>query len=370
MAVETRLNVCDLNAIETRVGAWVAGCTSLMDVFKPYTDPLGTFRRNGKDSYIAFATKVYPQYTYESLFLAKEGHYGKEQKAEAKIKRQFGKIGVLGSIYRMGAGGWGKGKASYIDHFEGCPWTGKKPPKCSRELCPKIYDRVRTGLWGFAYGQGVMMEQKDSALVTDVFRNTYTEICHNKTGIWAVLEDCIMEVMDPKRTATKRYIGPNDCIMIDRVNLVDRPPLLRITLPSGRRLHYLDAHINEKSLMPWKGTDPVTGAEYDVYRPALWYAHEDQVTGQWGETTSHGGKTFENIVQGIARDVLAVKLMMFEAAGLPVIGHVHDEGITLTSNDPFALGLPEMIDMMSESVNWAPGLLLGADGFEGTFYHK
>src|SRR5579863_1033129 len=29
-----RFNVCDLNAIETRVGAWIAGCEPLLDVFK------------------------------------------------------------------------------------------------------------------------------------------------------------------------------------------------------------------------------------------------------------------------------------------------------------------------------------------------
>ena len=116
--IRYRFSVCDLNAIETRVGAWVAECASLLNVFQPYTDPTGKFHRNGKDSYIDFGVKVYPQYTYEKLFMDKEGYNGKEAKGTAKRVRQFGKVGVLGSIYRMGGGGWGNGKASYIDHVE------------------------------------------------------------------------------------------------------------------------------------------------------------------------------------------------------------------------------------------------------------
>ena len=362
----SRLNIADLSAIETRCGAWVAQCHSLLNVFQPYTDPLGNFRRNGKDSYCDFAVKVYPQYTYEKLFLDKEGVNGKAAKAEAKIKRQFGKIGVLSSIYRMGAGKWGEGKAHYTDHIAECPFADAKRKRCE---CPEIYDKIRTGLWGFAYGQGVDMEQKDAQLVTDVFRNSYPEICHPKTGIWAQLENAIFEVLDPQRTRTIRYVGPNDCIKIDRMNIDDRNPMLRIHLPSGRKLHYLDAHIRE-SLMPWTRIDPETGKEVPVYRPSLWYAHEDQITGVWGYTSAHGGKTFENIVQGIARDVLASKLMAFEANDLPVIGHVHDEGITMTLADPFSPGLHEMVEIMSQPEPWAPGLLLGADGFEGEFYHK
>lgn len=362
---EQRLNVCDLNAIETRVGAYVAQCHSLHEVFRPYTDPLGKFRRNGKDSYIAFATKIYPQFTYEKLFLDKEGVNGKPAKAEAKIKRQFGKVGVLGSIYRMGGGGWGNGKASYIDHAEECKYKSSKRHICE---CPKIYDRVRTGLWGFAYGQGVDMEMKDAHMVTDVFRKSYLEICGNgyngeMKGIWVQLEEAVLDVMQPEAVNTKRRLGPNGCILIDRLNIAGRRPMMRIHLPSGRKLHYMDAFIAEKE-MPWtdKNGNP-------ILRPALHYCQEDD-KGNWKVVDSHGGKIFENIVQGIARDVLAVKLLMFEEHDIPCVGHVHDEGISLVPNDPFSPGLEEMVEIMSTPIDWAPGLLLGADGFEGSFYHK
>jgi hypothetical protein len=364
--VNTRMQVADLNAIETRVGAWVAQCHDLLNVFQPYTDPLGNYHRNGRDSYIAFGVKVYPQFTYENLFLAKEGHFGKDKKGEAKRIRQFGKIGVLGSIYRMGGGEWGKGKASYIDHVAECTHKGSKKHICK---CPKVYDRIRTGLWGFAYGQGVDMEQKDAHLVTKVFRDSYVEIAgtgygDQAKGIWTQLEEAVLDVMDPAYSERKRYVGPNDCIKIDKLCLVGRNPLMRIHLPSGRKLHYMDAYIGDAK-MPFQNQK--TGE--DIFRPALHYWQENDKS-QWGPIHTHGGKIFENIVQGIARDVLAAKLLAFEKADIPVRGHVHDEGVSVVKNDLFSPTFHDMVEIMSEPIDWAPGLLLGAAGFEDDFFHK
>jgi len=61
---------------------------------------------------------------------------------------------------------------------------------------------------------------------------------------------------------------------------------------------------------------------------------------------------------------------MFEEADLPVHGHVHDEGISLVVDDPFSPGVDKMEEIMAQPVEWAKGLLLGADGFEDSFYHK
>lgn len=350
--MSTRFNVCDLNAVETRVGSWLAGCSSLLNVFQPYTDPAGKFHRNGRDPYLSFAAKLYSM-PYEILWANKEGLNGKDAKADAKRKRQVAKVPVIASLYRMGGGGWGQGKASYIDEVTG----------------EKIFDRIRTGLWGFGWGMGIEMSQQEAHSATEVFRNAYPEICGNGydgnvKGIWVQLEEAVLDVMDPKKTATVRYIGPNNCVKIDRLNITGRKPMLRMTLPSGRRLHYMDAEIQD-TLMPWMSKE---GGP--VYKPALWYAHEDQITGNWGSTHTHGGKEYENLVQGIARDVLAVKLMEFEKIDCPVVLHVHDEGGCLVPNDPFSPGLDEMVDIMSQEISWAPGLLLGADGFEGSFYHK
>jgi DNA polymerase bacteriophage-type len=210
------------------------------------------------------------------------------------------------------------------------------------------------------------MEQKEAKIIIDVFRASYPEICGTgysgqMKGIWVQLEEAVFDVMDGQDT--RRRVGPGGSILIDKLNIQGRDPLLRIHLPSGRKLHYMDASV-QPTAMPWENREGGTD-----YRPALHYYQEDE-KGLWRDTHTHGGKIFENIVQGIARDVLAVKLLMFERADIPVVGHVHDEGISLVAKDPFSPGLPEMVDIMSEPVDWAPSLLLGADGFEGSFYHK
>lgn len=340
-----RFNVCDLNAIETRVGAWLAGCHDLLNVFKPYTDPYGVFQPNGRDPYLAFACKMYAL-QYDHIYADYKGKNGKDRKGDAKRKRQVAKPGVLGAIYRLSGGQLVKVKLQ-----NGTVVTRK------------------TGLWDYADKMGVEMSQEQAHEVVRIFRESYPEICDPKTGIWKQLEIAVAEVMDPKHPQTIRKIGPNGCVVIDRVNIDGRHPMMRMRLPSGRYLHYLDARL-ESTLMPWKGQDD-DGNEIDVYRDSLIYAGTNQKTKQWDIWVStHGGKLFENLVQGIARDILACKLLAFERNDLPVHGHVHDEGITLVVDDILSPTVHDMVEIMSEEVSWAPGLLLGADGYEDPYYHK
>lgn len=323
-----RFNVCDLNAIETRVGAWVAKCEPLLKVFA-----------QGRDPYLDFASKMYG-IPYEKLSADYSGVNGKEAKIEAKRMRQIAKPGVLGAVYRLGPGGWGHDKNG---------------------------DRIKTGLWGYAEAMGVEMTQEQAAQVVKIFREAYHEIVQ----VWFDLENAVADVLAGERTI--RYIGPDDAIKIDKVTIEGRKPLLRIQLPSGRYLHYFDAEIMDTQ-KPWKvkTVDEDTGIEFEdwAHGPSFTYYGKNQKTDQWDLIVSHGGKIFENIVQAIARDVLADKLLEFEQAGLQVVGHVHDEGICLTDDDPFAPGVMQMEAIMDTPVVWAKSLPLGSDGFEDTFYHK
>jgi DNA polymerase len=328
-----RFNVADLKSIETVVGAWVAGCQSLLNVFI-----------SGKDSYIDFGVKM-TGIPYEKI-AADIKSKDPKIKAIAKRIRQVAKPGVLGAIYRMSAGKW--------------------------ETDYKTGDRYKSGLWGYAEGMGIDMTQEEAIEVVKIFRESYPEICGNgykgqMKGIWILLEEAVADVLKGERIT--RRLGPEGCIRIDKRTIQDRDPMLRIQLPSGRYLHYLDSSLQEVK-MPWKRINQETGESEDVYREAFIYYGMDQETNQWTSIVSHGGKIFENIVQAIARDVLADKLLEFEKIGLEVCGHVHDEGIALSDDDPFAPGVLEMEAIMNKPVEWAPTLPLGSDGFEDSFYHK
>jgi DNA polymerase len=358
--MQQRLQVADLNAIETRVGGWLANCEPLMAVFEPFTDPSGVFYPNGKDPYLDFASRMYG-IPYEKLWADYKGKNGEAAQIEAKKKRQTAKPGVLGAIYRLGGGQWGRGKHGHKEHEIDCDADKFGKKYC---VCPTVYDRIRTGLWGYSWNMGVEMDQEQAHFVVRMFREAYAEI----PAFWKTLEEAVADVMDENHPATTRRVGPGGCVLIDKLNIAGRNSLMRMQLPSGRRLHYIDARM-ENTLMPWTQKD-ANGEEVPVYRPALVYAGADQITGVWGYTTSHGGKLFENLVQAIARDVLAVKLLLIEESDMPCVGHVHDESINLVPDDPFSPDVEDMVKIMSAPIDWAPGLLLGADGFSDPFYHK
>jgi DNA polymerase bacteriophage-type len=71
---------------------------------------------------------------------------------------------------------------------------------------------------------------------------------------------------------------------------------------------------------------------------------------------------------GIARDCLAVNLERLEKAGYNVVFHVHDEVIIDCPKDQ--ADLDAVVKIMSQPIDWAPGLPLEADGWVGDFYRK
>lgn len=368
-----RFNVADLAAIETRVGAWLAGCVDLNAVFEPYTDIFGEYQRNGKDPYISFATKMYGL-QYDQLYADFKGKNGKDRKAAAKRMRQVAKPGVLGAIYRLSGG------AVVFLHTTKCKEEHRavKGFYVCENNCPK----GKSGLWDYADKMGVEMTMKQAHEVVDIFRNSYPEICsmeRSAPGVWKRLEDAVADVMHPDHPNTVRYIGPNNAVKIDKINLgrhengrfiKERESVMRMQLPSGRYLHYLDAHL-APTKMPWMGEDE-DGEPVEVFRDALIYAGTNQKTKQWETSVNtHGGKLFENLVQGIARDVLAAKMLEIEALDPgSTVGHVHDEQICVVEDDILSPNVDSMVEIMSQPISWASGLLLGADGFQSAFYHK
>lgn len=134
--------------------------------------------------------------------------------------------------------------------------------------------------------------------------------------------------------------------------LIDKRPVLLVGLPSGRKIAYWGVKIKEGK-----------------YGPALTYEHLDQTTHKWGPVETYGGKLTENIVQSVARDCLAEKMIEVTEAGYEIVFHVHDEMIIdAPKSDTKAA---EVIDrIMSAPIKWADGLPLKGDTYECDFYRK
>lgn len=128
-----------------------------------------------------------------------------------------------------------------------------------------------------------------------------------------------------------------------------------IRLPSGRKLYYINPRI---------GTNRFGDS-------SIVYWGVNQTTKKWMEIETYGGKLVENTVQAIARDCLAGAIERLEAAGLPVVFHIHDEvviDIAPWADDKTMLDTVRKI--MSEPVEWAKDLPLNADGWVGKFFTK
>lgn len=137
---------------------------------------------------------------------------------------------------------------------------------------------------------------------------------------------------------------------------------LWLRLPSNRCLCYPYPKLKQK-LMPWLDDD-----ENPVYKETLCYMGVGSFTKQWQEQFAYGGLIFENIIQAIARDVLKEAIERVEAAGYPVVLHVHDEIVTEPKAD-FG-SIEEFSPIMAEVPKWAVGLPIAAAGWEGLRYRK
>lgn len=127
--------------------------------------------------------------------------------------------------------------------------------------------------------------------------------------------------------------------------------ILFIRLPSGRRLSYIKPRIGTNRF----GGDSITYMGVGASK-------------KWERLETFGGKLVENIVQAIARDLLASAMMNVANAGYNIVFHVHDE---IIAEAPDGQGsVDEMCMLMSINPDWADGIPLSADGYECEYYRK
>jgi len=163
--------------------------------------------------------------------------------------------------------------------------------------------------------------------------------------LWKDLEGCALRAVKTR----KKIITIHKGLEFDYDGNV-----LTIKLPSGRKLFYQSPSLTKNQ---W-GND------------SLRYKGMDQETKQWGYVDTYGGKITENIVQAIARDLLAEAMLRVNEAGFDIVLHVHDEAaceIPLTGAEAL---LTNLCNIMGERVSWAEGLPLAADGYLTPFYKK
>lgn len=271
--------------------------------------------KEGRDAYKDFAQFMF-KCTYEQV---------------TKPQRQKAKPAVLGCCYRLGGG--------------------------------RVIDGKKTGLMGYAEGYGVYLTERESAEAVKVYRDTYPEIAKG----WFALEKAVAEAMRSGRAVVPiiRVDGNNFRMPVTVEKL---GPYLTIKLPSGRRLYYYKPRMVTKT---FRGRPTEAYPDGEPYkRTNLTYMGKRQNGNSWTRVESHGGKLFENIVQAVARDILAVGIRRAHDAGWKIIMHVHDEIVALIRKGSTIRTVAALRELMIAPISWCADMPLNAAGWAEDYYRK
>lgn len=311
----SKLLVADLANIEGRVVAWLAGEDWKLDAFRAYD------RGDGPDLYkIAYGRNfgVDPDFDHKTV----QGYQW----------RQIGKVMELMLGYGGGVAAIVTGSETY--RFD----LNLMAPLCWGGI-PRDLQLDAEGAWWYA-----VKEERTLGLPKDVYcacdgvKRLWRQNNPRIAAYWETVEWAAMTALSSGGTAVA---GP---LEFDRVDA-----WLRMRLPSGGYLCYPGASVAGGKLS-FLGVSPYTK--------------------QWGRLNTWGGTLVENATQAIARDILAQGMLNAEAAGLPVVLHVHDEIVCEVPKVPIFFTVQDLEVAMTDMPAWAAGLPLAAKGFETDRYHK
>jgi DNA polymerase len=198
----------------------------------------------------------------------------------------------------------------------------------------------------FGYGGGLGAWRKfDNS-------DTYTDAeVENFKREWRWAHRATSQFWKDLRRAALQSVHTGQRIELGKLSFAMEDGTLRMVLPSGRTLAYPEARL---------GPGKFEGAR-EIY-------FKDNAKGAWIERDSWSGLLTENVVQAVSRDLLAAAIVRLEAAGYPVVLHVHDE---IVCEVPEGFGnLAEFHALMTKLPDWANGLPVAVKVWSGNRYAK
>lgn len=131
-----------------------------------------------------------------------------------------------------------------------------------------------------------------------------------------------------------------------------------VHLPSGRALNYHGIKWERYVIKDPKTGKRIAKTGWRFWDPKFPFNRNARIG-------TYGGRLTENIVQAVARDILADALVRLEARGYRVVAHVHDEILVEGTTD-----VDEIAKVMCDLPAWAKGLPMAAEGEIMTRYRK
>lgn len=221
------------------------------------------------------------------------------------------------------------------------------------EVTPEMRDVGKRIILGCGYGMGAKKFEETCRLfgqvvstglaerAVKVYRDTHFLI----PKLWYNLENvAILAVKNPKKA-----------FKINHTTWFCRNDFLWCELPSGRRLAYYRPSLREAET-PW-GEPKLMLHHYSV----------NALTKKWENGSTYGGRLTENVVQAVARDLMAEAMLRVDEMHFNVVLSVHDE---LLVEDIEEGKLELFRNLMAEVPEWAKGLPVKVDAWEGKRYRK
>ena len=331
----------DFASIEARCVFWLADEQEALKAYK-----------KGEDLYIKLASRIFNKPLSE---------------VTKKERNDFGKPGILGSGYQMG----GAKMAAKLTKE-----TKLDIPQCGKDLirdrllqssftlldycqlfCNKPYEdrelqeeyltycsmAYRTNFnfdaMPFSHDYAIAF----GTMLTSTYRNQFPKV----PVFWKSVE-----------LAAKKALSTNTNIHFGKLTFIPKKNFLFMQLPSGRRIAYPNAHLEQTINKFDKETTEI-----------IYYGVDDakeNSTYQWIRKHSYGGLLTENASQGICRDLLAEAMIRIEKAGYKNLFSLHDETVTWKLNGD----LEEYLSLVAQPPWWAYGFPIEVEGWRGKRYRK
>ena len=238
------------------------------------------------------------------------------------------------NLYRNGLDPY-KDFATKVYNIEYTDVTKQQRSFCKPAVLGAGYGLSGPGLQRYAAAFGMDMDAKEAKRQIDTFRSSYADI----PAFWAKLDAAVQQAMNNRGK-------PIDA---GRFRFTFDGLFLVAAMPSGRSLYYYQ---------PKLGTN-------DWGRSELTYMGREPGT----RISTHPGKIVENLVQAVARDLLAHGLIETHRAGFEIIGHVHDEILVLADADD-ETALQRLEKAMTTTPEWCYDAPIKAEGYDHAAYYR
>lgn len=197
-----------------------------------------------------------------------------------------------------------------------------------------------------AKGYGVKVPEEQVKAIVKAWRQANPNIVQT----WYNLQNTAIQVVQQNSSVWFPANPP-----LNNIAYKKSGSFLLCRLPSGREIVYPYPRLEWRNV---KGKD----------RLCLFTKGVDSTTKKWGESQAWYGKLFENVVQGIARDLLVHAIIELEKSGYPVVLHVHDEILIEVEEGISSVDSVKII--CEDTPEWSKGLPFAVKGWRGKRYKK